>query len=498
MTLLPRLLLVLVALASSALLRAASLAEEMSTFVNQPRFDGAMWGVKVVSLDSGQTLFEHQPHLRLSPASNSKLYAGALALAGLGADYRIRTPLLATAPVTATGELPGDLVIAGRADPSWGAREKPAEFWSVFAPFVEALQRAGVKHIRGDVIADATWLRQPPDGAGWTVDDMNYDYGAEISGITLLDNFVELRVTPAAKIGEPCTFEVLEPLSGLTFVNHTRTLAAGATATVETRRTAGTTVVEIIGGIAVDAKSAKTEAPVPRPAQWFAVALKAALGRAGIRVDGRARSVIWPESPVRADVKLGEIVSPPLRELVAGFMKPSQNLETDLVFGHLGELRRNEKTATDKRSDELALDALKQFAREVGIAPNDLVFEEGSGLSRNNLTTADATARLLTFMAKHRESEAFLASLPIAGVDGSLRKRMKGTPAEDNVRAKTGGLRWAAALSGHATLGTGERVVFSFMLNRHVPPAGRRAWQEIDELTVILTNHGRSMPAATK
>lgn len=491
MTSLPRLLLVLVAFAGAALLRAASLGEEMSAFLAQPRFDGAMWGVKVVSVDSGQTLFEHQPHLRLSPASNSKLYVGALALAQLGADYRIRTPLRATAPVNAAGELSGDLVIAGRADPSWGAREKRPEFWSVFAPFIEQLQRAGVKRIRGDVVADGTWLRQPPDGAGWTVDDMNYDYGAEISGITLLDNFVELRVTPGAQPGEPCAFEVLEPLSGLTFVNHTRTLAVGAAATVETRRAPGTSVVEVIGGVAIDAKSGKTEAPVPRPAQWFAVSLKAALERAGIRVDGQARSVIWPETPVAADVSLGEIVSPPLREMVAGFMKPSQNLETDLIFGHLGEWRRDAATDAEKQSDAFALEALKEFASEVGIMPNHLIFEEGSGLSRNNLTTADATARLLMFMATHRAADAFLASLPIAGVDGSLRRRMKGTPAENNVRAKTGGLRWAASLSGYATLGTGERVVFSFMLNRHVPSGGRRAWQEIDDLTVILAHHGQ-------
>jgi D-alanyl-D-alanine carboxypeptidase/D-alanyl-D-alanine-endopeptidase (penicillin-binding protein 4) len=491
MKLLPRLVFVLVAFVGSTLLRGASLDEQLRTFLAQPRFEGAMWGVKIVSLDSGQPLFEHQPHLRLSPASNSKLYTGALALARLGGDYRIRTPLLATAAVDAAGEIPGDLIVAGRADPSWGARETKPEFWSVFAPFIEELRRAGVKSIRGDIVADGSWLRQAPDGAGWTVDDMNYDFGAEISGVTLLDNFIELRVTPGAKLGEPCSFEVLEPLSGFTFVNHTKTLAAGAAKTVETRRTAGTTVVEIVGGVALDAKTVKTEAPVPRPAQWFAVALKAALERAGITVGGRARSVIWPEPPAHADVKIGEIVSPPLREMVAGFMKSSQNLETDLIFGHLGELRRDATTPESERSDELALAALKEFAREVGIAPTDLIFEEGSGLSRNNLTTADATARLLVFMAKHREADAFRASLPIAGVDGSLRKRMKGTSAENNVRAKTGGLRWAATLSGYATTGRGEHVAFSFMLNRYVAPAGRKAAQELDELAVMLASHGR-------
>lgn len=487
-----RLALGLVVLLCAPLLRAATFDAEVAQFLAQPKFEGALWSVKLVSLADGRTLYQHQPRLRMSPASNSKLFAGALALARLGADYRIRTPLLATAAVAPDGVLAGDLVVAGRGDPSWGAREAKPEFWSVFTPFVDALRQAGVKHIRGDIIADGTWLRCSPDGASWAVDDMNYDYGAEISGVTFLDNFVELRVAPGAQPGEPCDFTVREPHSGLTFVNRTRTLAAGAKSTVGTRRIFATHTVEIVGGVAVGEKPETTEAPVPRPAQWFAVALKAALERAGIRVDGAARSAIWPEPPVRAEVALGEIVSPPLRDLVAGFMKPSQNLETDLVFAHLGELQRTASTPDDKRSDDLALAALKEFAGELGIAPGELVFDEGSGLSRNNLVTAEATVRLLAFMAQHRDAEAFAASLPIAGRDGTLAKRFKGTPAENTVRAKTGGLRWAATLSGYLTTAAGERAAFSVMLNRHVAPSGTRARDEVDAVTVLLTQYGRN------
>lgn len=491
MTPLPRLLLVLVAFAGAALLRATTLQEEITAFVTQPRFEGAIWGIKVVSLDRGATLAEFQPRVRQSPASNSKLYAGAVALTNLGGYYRIRTPLLATAAMQADGTLPGDLVVAGRGDPSWGAREKAQEFWSIFQPFVDALRHAGVKRIRGDVVADGTWLRCPPDGESWTVDDMRNDFGAEISGITLCDNFVELRVAPGARAGEPCTFDVLEPLSGLTFVNHTSTLDEGEPSAVEARRIFGTQTVELIGGVALGAKPVKTEAPVARPAQWFATALREALIRAGITIDGQARSAIWPEPSVPAGVTLATIESPLLRDLVAGFMKPSQNLETDLIFAHLGEQRRTSTTPAAKRSDELALEALHALLVEIGVPPNQVIFDEGSGLSRNNLTTAEATVELLRFMAKHGEADAFVASLPIAGVDGSLHRRMTGTAAENNVRAKTGGLRWAASLSGYATLGTGERVAFSFMLNRHVASEGRRAWKEIDDLTVILAHHGR-------
>lgn len=477
----------------AVLARAATFEERLDAFLAQPKFAGATWAVQLESLDTGRVLYAHQPQLRMSPASNSKLFAGALALVRLGPDYRIRTPLLATAPVAPDGTLPGDLVVAGRGDPSWGAREGKPAYEAVFAPFVAALQAAGVRRIAGDVVADGTWLRVPPDGASWTVDDMQQDFGAEVSGVTFLDNYVAIRVAPGAAAGEPCAFEVLEPHSGLTFVNRTRTLAAGERSTVDTRRVYGTSTVEIFGGVAVDAKPALTEAPVPRPAQWFAVSLRAALERAGIAVAGQARSAVWPEPPVDAGVLLGEIVSPPLADLVAGFMKPSQNLETNLVFAHAGELQRTDATSADRRSDELALEALRALAAEAGIAPGELLFDEGSGLSRNNLVTPAATVRLLVHLARQPAAAAFVASLPVAGRDGSLVNRFKGTPAEDNVRAKTGGLRWAATLSGYLTTAGGERAAFSVMLNRHLPaPNGPRARDEVDALTLLLLRHGEN------
>lgn len=490
MTVLPRPLILLVALLSSLALRAAPLEEQLSAFFAQPRFEGSIWGVKVASLASGRTLFEHGARVRMSPASNCKIYVAALALARLGGDYRIKTPLLATAPVTPTGELPGDFVVSGRGDPSWGSHDGKPEFWPVFAPFVSALQKAGVKHIRGDIVADATWLHCPPDGASWTVDDMSYGYGAEISGVTVFDNEVRIRVSPGTTAGDPCAFELLEQFSNLTIINKTTTLAAGAEKTIDARRIPGSTTVELTGGVAAGGKPELTESPVPRPAQWFATCLREAIIRSGIAVDGVARCRTWPDAPAPASVTIGTIISPPLRDLVTGFMHPSQNLETDLIFAHLGELARTPSTPKDKQSDSLALVALQDFLAKAGVQAGDVVFDEGSGLSRNNLATAAATAQVILFMAKHPEAAAFEASLPLAGREGSLRKRLKGTPAEANLRAKTGTLRWAASLSGNVTNAAGEKLAFSLMLNRYVPPAGRKASAELDEVAVLLARSG--------
>jgi D-alanyl-D-alanine carboxypeptidase/D-alanyl-D-alanine-endopeptidase (penicillin-binding protein 4) len=137
---------------------------------------------------------------------------------------------------------------------------------------------------------------------------------------------------------------------------------------------------------------------------------------------------------------------------------------------------------------------LNRFLREAGIKEGDVLFEEGSGLSRNNLTTPNATIALLEYMSKHKAADVYMSSLPIAGVDGTLRNRMKGTAAAGNARAKTGTLRWANSLSGYLTSAAGERLAFSIMLNRyHNPDPGRSAGTDVDAVAVMLAEFsGRS------
>jgi D-alanyl-D-alanine carboxypeptidase/D-alanyl-D-alanine-endopeptidase (penicillin-binding protein 4) len=189
--------------------------------------------------------------------------------------------------------------------------------------------------------------------------------------------------------------------------------------------------------------------------------------------------------------------------------KPSQNLYTDLLLAHVGEMlrrgsavrvtdsaeqRAEQELRTRQNSEDLGIRALRDFLARAGVPRGDVQFEEGSGLSRNNVTTANATIALLQYMSRHAEADAYLNALPIAGVDGTLRNRMKGTPAAGNVRAKTGTLRWANALSGHVKTAAGERLLFSIMLNRYVTPDNEHtARGEIDKIAVMLAGFtGRS------
>jgi len=475
----------------------SELRAQLTAHVEQPRFNGALWGVKVVSLDTGKVIFEHHADRLMSPASNSKMYPSALALDRFGGDYRIVTPILATAKPDADGTLHGDLVISGRGDPSWNSGHGGTNFWKAFTPFINALNQAGVKHVTGDLVGDTTFFHATPQGGSWTVDDLESSEGGEISALTLNDNFTTVRITPGKKAGEPCAMSVVDPFTGLLLDNQTTTGTNGGPRRIGTQRFRGENVLHVFGTLPVRGEPELVEAPMLRPAEWFTSSLKEALKQNGITVDGVARVVAWPAAPTTAAEKIGEVSSPPLRDLVRGFMKPSQNLETDLIFEHTGETTRTAETPTWVTSEQLALNALDAFLKTNGLPAEDVHFDEGSGLSRNNLTTAEASLALLQFMYRHKASADYVAALPIAGVDGTLRRRMKNTAAFQNVKAKTGTLRWVNALSGFVTTAAGEKLVFSMMLNRYDAPPNRKRTDELDDIAVMLAQYmGRSQELA--
>lgn len=483
--------------AGNAPVTLADLQARLTAHVTQPRFAPGLWGVKIVSLETGQVWFAHHADRLMSPASNTKLYVGALALDQLGREHRIRTPILATAAPDGSGTIRGDLIISGRGDPSWRTRGGSRNFWDAFAPVVAVLEQAGIRQVTGDLIADASWFQMAPNGSGWTADDLNDYYGAEVSAISLEQNYAEVRVTPGAGAGQPCALALVQPHTGLTLDNRLLTTGAEGLRRLVVRRIFGETTVHLFGEMPFGAKPEVVDVTVPRPAAWFAAGLQAALARRGITVAGRPRDRRWPEAPLApvGSVVLGETQSPPMRDLVAAFMKPSQNLETDLIFGYIGERRRTATTPAGRTTEELAVAALREFLQAQAVPAEEVRFEEGSGLSRNNLTTANATVALLVRMAQHPAAADFLAALPVAGVDGTVRSRMKGTPAEGNVRAKTGSLRYANTLSGYVTTAAGERLAFSVMLNRNTgQPAGRTARDELDEVAVLLAGFAGRQP----
>lgn len=491
---------VLILLSSCALLaqepapETTSLAElqrKLKTLVTHERFAAASWGVKVVSVKTGKTCFEHDAHKLLSPASNTKLFTVALALDRLGPGYRIPTSLYAGHTPGPDGTLAGDLIVYGRGDPLPASRPDRTNLCETLLPLIQALTNAGVKSITGDLVADASFFQGAELGAGWVWDDSQNYYGAEISALTIHDNLVVVTVTPGEIPGLPCRVEMQPPCNPLVINNHTRTVECADASEILFHREVGQNVLHLSGVMPIGASALTNEVPVRKPALLYGHLLRLALERHGIRVSGGVKAVDWldslaaPTDP-RALIELGRVESPPLREIVREIQKPSHNLFADLLFAHVGEISRTPADA-GSTSEELAARELSRFLERSGMRPSSVYVEEGSGLSRNNLVSASAIVDLLLYMAEHPAAGVFYNSLPVAGVDGTLRKRFQGTTAQANLRAKTGTLRWASSLSGYVDTNAGERLAFSLMLNRYRPaPAAPSTREELDSIAGML------------
>lgn len=493
----------------------AALRQQLAGLVQQPRFDAAIFGIKAVSLETGRTLFEHAPNKLLSPASNCKLYTMAMVLDQLGGDYRIRTSLYSAARPDRRGHLKSDLLLYGRGDPTFNLKAGQGDILRALQPLVAALTNAGVRKISGDLIGDDSFIVGAPYGSGWVWDDMNYYYGAEISALTINDNTLQLVARPGPAEGAPVRLELRPATRQVTLVNQAQTSAPDTPRQMLLYRPVGRNVIYVSGQLPLNQTNAYSDdVTFSNPAGVFVELFRAALAQNGIRVTGASRTIHWLERrgvPLDTShlVELGFVESAPVRELNVLVQKPSQNLYTDLLLAHVGSRERERALANPSApprdwfvdaagssgtSEEYGVRALYQFFRKVGIPRGDVQFEEGSGLARNNLVTPNATIQLLQFMSRHPEAASYYQALPIAGRDGTLRHRLKGTRGENNVHAKTGTLRWAHSTSGYLTTAAGEKLVFSLMLNRYAAPsAAFNARDELDKVILLLANFtGRS------
>jgi D-alanyl-D-alanine carboxypeptidase/D-alanyl-D-alanine-endopeptidase (penicillin-binding protein 4) len=467
--------------------------------VSRPELVASHLAVKVASLDTGRVLFEQDARKWMQPASNMKLFTVAAALDRLTPDYRFVTSVYAPTRPDASGTLRGDLVVYGRGDPSFAVRFNPegdADYFRAIDELAASVQAAGVRRVEGDIVGDESYFKGGNVPTGWEWDDLQWYYGAEVSALTVNDNSVDLSIKPGASVGSPARITVGPSLSLVTVVDRTTTSGRGTGRELSVTRPLGQNVIEVSGRLPIDDRGYTASLAVSRPALMFTSMLRSALERRGVVFKGQTRTV---DARGRADgqplqvsslVEIAARKSPPLSVIAAQVLKPSQNLYAELLLRTLGKMNA---TADPKLSSEDAgVQAVRNFLTQAGIDPSGLVMLDGSGLSRADLITADTTLQLLTYMNRHRFGAAFRDALPVAGVDGTLRTRMRGTPAQGNLRAKTGTLGTATSLSGYVLSAAGERLVFSLMINNPPRDANPRA-EFTDAVAVLLASFaGRS------
>jgi D-alanyl-D-alanine carboxypeptidase/D-alanyl-D-alanine-endopeptidase (penicillin-binding protein 4) len=473
----------------------AELQTRISEILAKPELAPAMVGVKVVSLDNGRIVFEENAAKLLRPASNMKIYTVAAALDRLTPDFRFNTSVYASAKPDASGVIRGDLRIYGRGDPSFAARFNNGDYFKAIDDLATKIVSAGVKRVEGDLVGDETYFVGPKYGSGWEWEDLTWYYGAEVTALTVNDNALDLFVKPGAALGQPALITTGPPDPLLTIVNRVTTSAKGVKRDISIHRGLNDNTITIAGTIPLEDRGYTGGIGISHPALLFMYLLRNSLAQKGVVITGKSRvtgELALPSVTSVSSMTQEEIVnfqSQPFGVIAAQTLKPSQNLYTELILRTLGKLSTPPPTftITNPTSEQLGLEAVRTFLKTTGIRPESLVLDDGSGLSRGDMITAEASVQLLAFMSRHRYASVFRDALPIAGVDGTLRNRLKGTPAENNLRAKTGSLSSASSLAGYVTTAAGEKLAFSIMVNNYPREVDPRA-ACIDPIAILLAS----------
>lgn len=475
----------------------AQLARRIDAQLDAPHFASASWGVSVVSLDSKKVLYQRNADRLLVPASIAKLYTAALALQTFGSEYRIPTTVFATKRAGRDGQLRGDLVLYGYGDPTLGI-DRHADWAHTLAM---QIRKAGVSQVRGDLIGDATRYAAPLYGSGWEAADLQHWFGAPTSALSIDDNVVKLKITPAPQVGQFAKIEFVPRTSAPELDNTLRTAPARTPADISLIRRPGSNTLYAFGSIAADAGEQNYKVALADPALVAVIQLRQALADVGIAVTGTLRSVYWPardEAMAEKDrIELAKDWSPTLGEIIHRGLKVSQNLYMHNLLLLVGARENDQRMAAleegarplaFRSSATLGVDAMRRFLGSLGITSREVDLEEGAGLSRRDLTTASAMTKLLVATAVDPKYLALRQALPEAGVDGTLLGRMRKSRAMGQVHAKTGSMSMNTALAGYVITAAGERLAFALMLNNYTPSgdANPRASAELDQIAILL------------
>jgi D-alanyl-D-alanine carboxypeptidase/D-alanyl-D-alanine-endopeptidase (penicillin-binding protein 4) len=435
----------------------ASLRRAIDSMLAAPETRHARWGVLIVDPDRGDTLYSRDAGKLLVPASNMKIVTSAVALDALGPDYRFRTPVLARG-VIRDSTLHGDLVVVGRGDPTVSDRVSGDAMLPLYA-IADSLRSRGIKRVLGRVVPFGDAFSDANAGFGWAWEDFETSSGAVIDELLFNEGISELLVTAAATPGEPPRVRTM-PAQSFPRVRVTATTTAGgvgrdSVAQLEAIKDTLRGEVVVSGTIPVG-DSASLTVTHRDPTEAYLAALREALAGRGISVGEGATP------PVERMDTLFSIESPPLSEVLAAFLKPSQNQIGEMLLKSVALVRTD--TGTARVGRRLVSERLQSW----GVVRDGFLVWDGSGLSRRNLISPETLARVLDVMRRGPHFTVFYDAFPVAGVDGTLRGRMRSTMAEANVRGKTGTLGNVRSLSGYVTTADGRQLIYSIIANNYL------------------------------
>lgn len=483
----------------------ANLKKHIDAILAQPDLSRGYWGIEIRSLATGEVLYSLNANKLFTPASNTKLFTTAAALALIGPDYKFRTSVETDGTVDKYGRLTGDLILVGRGDPNLSGRELPYKMRTqrepdpvrVLEKLADELAHKGVKYIDGDIIADDSYFAFERYGEGWSQDDLVWPDGAPVSALTVNDNVIFVNILPGGHSGDRAFVSITPFADYYTIDNRLLTTPPGTSRRIYINRDPGSTTLTLWGTMPLDDSGVNEGLAIEDPAEFAAKLFKHLLEVRGIVVYGKERThhtelaslstfttvVVassrggndQPFPPPAGPLVLAEYQSDPLSEDIQVINKVSQNLHAEILLRLLGREKGTGGTV------QAGLEVVRGFLNNAGVSPEDYTFYDGSGLSRQNLVTPHAVVELLHYALTQPWGKQFHDSLPVAGVDGSLAERFRDLDPSAHVYGKTGSLGGVKTLSGYAVARNGEQLAFSVLSNNFSVP-GKRIDDVIDSI----------------
>lgn len=455
----------------------------IDSLADAPEFHNAFWGILVVDPERGDTLYSHNAGKLFLPASNMKIVTSSVALEQLGPDYTYRTTLVARGPVR-DGTLNGDVAVIGRGDPTISDHMWTDAMIPLHA-LADSLAARGVKRITGRLVAAGNAFPGPVLGYGWSWEDLESSYSAGVDELLFNEGFSEIRLHGGEHPGDSARVEI-SPARTYPAVRASLTTIAPPLCTagdsamtnpspcpITTSRFARRrelSVVKdtlrgdvVVTGAVVAGDSVTLEVTHRDPDLAYLAALTEALRDRGIAVDSVPTTAI--DTSMASGDTLAVLTSKALREILPALLKPSQNQIAEVLLRTIGLERGGAGTADSGRK------VVERQLESWGVPPSTYIIHDGSGLSRYDYLAPEAIVHILDTMRHSVNFQLFYDALPIAGVDGTIRNRMRGTPAENNVHAKTGSVANARSLSGYVRTAGGRTLIFSMLANNWTAPA---------------------------
>jgi serine-type D-Ala-D-Ala carboxypeptidase/endopeptidase (penicillin-binding protein 4) len=455
----------------------SALPRAIDRILDRPAFAPGFWAVEVRSLKTGKVLYARNAEKNLKPGSTAKLVVTAAALDAFGPDDRLRTTVEAAGRLDGMGRVLGDVYLVGRGDPNLSGRFTDGRITAAFEDLADALKAQGVRRVEGRLVGHEGFFKGDRRGDDWAWGDLVWWYGAEVSALGFNDNSADLKVTPGERVGDPVLVERNPVSSYYRVVSTATTSPASMAGDLRVDRPLGSNLIRISGTYPLGLKPWENSVALEDPARYAVTVFAEVLAAKGVVVAG---GVDTSSEALPGGLRvLAAHDGAPLSEVLKGVNKPSQNLHAEMLLRLLGARLRGDGTV------ETGHAVVEDFLLRSGVHPERWSLQDGSGLSRSDILSPHEIVSLLAAMDRHRYAAAFRDSLPIAGVDGTLKHRMRGTPAEGRVLAKSGTLRHVNGLGGYVSPRAGDRLVFYIVSNHNTVP-GAEVSGAIDEFCNVL------------